>query len=181
MDKTIVFTFGRLAPPTIGHQRLISKVIEVARLNKADHSIYLSQTQDTIKNPLSWDFKCRVCESAFKGVVISRDPEIKTPFMALNSFINNYKNVILVVGQDQVNEFQERMTPYAESKGFNFSIISSGDRIADSDDIEGISASKMRQYAREKNKKLFLENLPTTLTSGIKELIYSNTRRGLKI
>ena len=30
-EKTIVFSFGRFQPPTIGHQLLVNKVIELAK------------------------------------------------------------------------------------------------------------------------------------------------------
>src|ERR1700679_9997 len=142
MSKTIVFTFGRFSPPTIGHQKLVQCVVQEAKMHRADHVVYISQTQDSKNNPLTWDFKRRVCESAFKGVNISRDIDIRSPFVALNSFIGLYENVILVVGQDQIEEFRERMTSYAEAKGFDFSIVSAGNRIDEAEGIEGISATK---------------------------------------
>lgn len=180
MNKTIVFTFGRFSPLTIGHVRLFNKVTEVAKIKNADHNIFISQTYDNINNPLDWSFKIRVCKSVFKNINISENKNIKTPFMALDSFIGEYRNVILVVGQDQLIEFQNRMTAYAKTKGFIFSVISAGDRIIDSNGIEGISATKMRQYAKNGNKNLFFDNLPMTLSDNIKHLVYRRTRQGLK-
>jgi len=180
MAKTIVFTFGRFAPPTIGHQKLVTKVVETARSRQAHHTVYLSQSYDNTRNPLEWDFKRRVCEAAFKGVNISHDAAIRSPFMALNSFFGIYENAVLVVGQDQVPEFEDRMLEYAGINGINLEVISAGDRIVESEGVEGISATKMRQYAAEGNKTAFYENLPTTLNMSIKHLVYRNTVKGLK-
>ena len=49
--KSIVFTFGRMNPPTIGHEKLINKIKSEARRNSADWKVYLSSTQDFKKNP----------------------------------------------------------------------------------------------------------------------------------
>jgi len=179
MAKTIVFTFGRMSPPTIGHQKLVTKVVEVARSRQAHHAVYLSQSYDNVRNPLEWDFKRRVCEAAFKGVNISQDISIRSPFIALNSFIGIYENAVLVVGQDQVSEFEDRMLEYAGLNGINLEVISAGNRIDEAEGVEGISATKMRQYAIEGKKTLFLENLPTTLNANIKNLVYRNTRKKL--
>ena len=181
MAKTIVFTFGRFEPPTIGHEKLVTKIVEVARSRRAHHAVYLSQSHDNTRNPLEWDFKRRVCEAAFKGVNISHDTSIRSPFIALNSFFGVYENAVLVVGQDQVTEFEDRMLEYAGINGINLEVMSAGNRIDEAEGVEGISATKMRQYALEGKKELFLENLPTTLNMNIKNLVYRNTVKGLKI
>ena len=41
--KTLVFAFGRFNPPTIGHKKLIDKVLSVAKAEKADHVVVLSK------------------------------------------------------------------------------------------------------------------------------------------
>jgi len=180
MAKTIVFTFGRFSPPTIGHQKLMTKVVETAKSRRAHHAVYLSQSYDPVRNPLEWGFKLRDCEAAFKGVNISHDTDIRSPFIALNSFIGVYENAVLVVGQDQVSEFEDRMLEYAGLNGINLEVISAGNRIDEAEGVEGISATKMRQYAAEGKKALFLENLPTTLNANIKNLVYRNTIKGMK-
>ena len=46
----VVFTFGRFNPPTIGHEKLIKKVADVA--SGGDFFIYASYTQNSAKDPL---------------------------------------------------------------------------------------------------------------------------------
>jgi anthranilate phosphoribosyltransferase len=155
-------------------------VVETAKGIQADHVIYLSQTQKAPTDPLDWSFKRRVCETAFKGVKISKDVKIRTPFQALEQLAEHYQNVTLVVGSDQVNEFADRMAPYAKLMNLNFNIVSAGQRVVESDDVDGLSASKMRQYAEEGNKVKFFAGLPTNIREDAKELIFKNTLNGMK-
>ena len=51
--KHHVMTFGRMNPPTTGHLKLIDKVKEIAKKHNAPHSVVVSHSQDSKKNPLS--------------------------------------------------------------------------------------------------------------------------------
>lgn len=178
--KTVVFTFGRMNPPTIGHSRVITKIVETAKSLNADHIVFLSQTHNAPNNPLSWDFKRRVCEAAFKGVNISKDTSITNPFIALESLAQKYEKVVMVVGSDQLTEFKNNFAPYAKKWDTIFEVKSAGKRLDEAEGVEGISATKMRQYALENNYAKFKEGLPSTLNEGICKLVFSNTRKGIK-
>lgn len=167
-------------PPTIGHARVVDKVLETSRNLMADHMIFLSQSYNNKTDPLDWKFKRRVCEAAFPGVNISKDTEIKNPFYALKSFEGLYERAILVVGSDQLREFKERMGPYAKEYGIKFSVVSAGKRIDESNEVEGMSSTKMRYYAKNNMKEEFYTGLPETLNESIKELVFKNTKKGLK-
>ena len=180
MANTIVFTFGRWNPPTAGHAKVVDKVLETARQVGGDHCVYLSQTHNNKTDPLEWKFKTRIFESAFPGVNLSKDMEIKNPFYALKSLSENYDRAILVVGSDQLKEFKQRMTPYAAEYGIDFKVISAGKRIDEDTGVSGISATKMRYYALNDMREEFFNGLPTTLSEGIKNLVFLNTKRGLK-
>lgn len=178
--SSVVFTFGRMNPPTKGHERLITKVVETAKSISGDHVVYLSQTYRAPTDPLEWFFKRRVCESAFRGVNISQDITIRNPYIALETLAKSYDNIKMVVGSDQAEEFTRRFTPYADMWGINFEVISAGQRIVESEGVEGMSATKLRQYAAEGNKELFFLGLPESLNENIKRLVYTNVRKGLK-
>lgn len=178
--NSVVFTFGRMNPPTKGHERLITKVVETAKSIGGDHVVYLSQTHKAPTDPLDWFFKRRVCESAFRGINISSDITIRNPYIALESLAKEYDNIVMVVGSDQAEEFTKRFTPYADAWGTKFEVISAGQRIVESEGVEGMSATKLRQYAAEGNKEKFLLGLPESLKEGIKNLVYTNVRKGLK-
>ena len=140
--KSIVYTFGRFNPPTKGHERLVSTVVETARRIGGDHVVYLSQTQRAPTDPLDWNFKRRVCESAFKGVNISKDLTIKNPYLALEHLKENYDRVVLVAGSDQVDEYTKRFSGYAEKWGIQFEVVSAGQRINEAEGVEGIVLPK---------------------------------------
>lgn len=178
--KSMVFTFGRMNPPTKGHERLISKVVETARALNADHVVYLSQTHKAPTDPLDWNYKRRVCEAAFRGVNISSDIKIRNPYLALENLAKEYDNLVLVAGSDQVDEFTKRFTPYTELWETQFSVVSAGQRIVESNDVDGMSATKMRQFAIDNDKVKFYNGLPSTLSESIKRSVFANVKKGLK-
>lgn len=178
-NKNIVFGYGRFNPPTVGHELLVSKIVETANLLKSEHVVFLSQSHSHDSNPLDWEFKRRVCKMAFPNVIFSNDKSIKTPFQALEKFQGVYKKVILVVGSDRVSDFAERMSPYANKLKLDFEIISAGARIKDAIGIEGVSATKIRQFALDGKRKDFFDNLPSTLPNKTKMFIYKKTLKGM--
>ena len=52
-QSTAVFSFGRLNPPTIGHQKLLQKIIQTSRKENGYACLFVSISQDAKKNPLS--------------------------------------------------------------------------------------------------------------------------------
>lgn len=180
MKNTVVFTFGRMNPPTRGHAKLVSTVIETAKQLDADHMVYLSFSQNNKTDPLEWSFKRRVCESVFRGVNISSDPDIKNPYIALEHLKDHYKRIVMIAGSDQAGEYTKRFSGYAKEWGVDFSVVSAGARLIESAGVDGISATKMRGYALANNSKAFNEGLPSGLPAGVRRLVLVNTRRGLK-
>ena len=68
-DKAVVFSFGRMNPPTIGHSKLIIKVMSVAKKEGATPMIFPSKTEDKKKNPLSFKTKVKVMKDVFGNVI----------------------------------------------------------------------------------------------------------------
>lgn len=149
--KKIVFTFGRMNPPTKGHQKLINKVISVARQKSAKPVIYVSQSQDSRKNPLPFNVKVTLLRKLFPGVDVPMDRDAKTIFHVLKSLDQQgYDDVTLVVGSDRVKEFDTTIRKYL-GKDYNFNnfeVVSAGNRDPDAQGVEGISASKMREFVK---------------------------------
>ena len=58
-EKHHVMAFGRMNPPTTGHLKLIDKVKSVAQKVGGKHSVVVSHSQDTKKNPLSGEQKLK--------------------------------------------------------------------------------------------------------------------------
>ena len=164
-----VFTFGRMNPPTIGHEKLVNKVRAAARAHKGDPLIYLSHTHKLPKDPLEYSEKIKLAKKAFGNIVkMSRS---NTIIKVLQELEKKYDEIVLVVGSDRVNEFDEFLNKY-NGKDFSFDTIktvSAGERDPDAEGAEGMSATKMRELAAKEDLKNFKTGLPRNLQKkGIK-------------
>lgn len=185
--KSAVFTFGRMNPPTIGHEKLINKVLHVAQSKGADAFIYCSYTQDPAKNPLSNSDKVRFLKLGIPhaGKAIKVDPKVRTPFEAVSRLIElGYDDITMVVGEDRVKKFRDGIAPYVntpESDVESFEVISAGERDPDDEGVSGMSASKMREAASKNNLKSFLSGVPSGLSDRFAKEMFNLVRRGMKI
>ena len=50
--KPVVMAFGRMNPPTTGHEKLVNRVKDIAKDYNAPHHIIISHSVDAKKNPL---------------------------------------------------------------------------------------------------------------------------------
>ena len=178
--KTVVLGWGRMNPVTVGHEKLVNKLKAVARQNKATPIVYLTHSQDSKKNPLSYKDKIMIAQKAFGNIVKSSNA--KTIIQAVQELQKDFKNLILVVGQDRVKEFDSLLKKY-NGKDYTFdsiTIVSAGDRDPDADDVSGMSASKMRALASEGDKESFSKGLPSKVKRDADE-IYDMVRGGMKL
>lgn len=176
--KKIVFTFGRMNPPTIGHQKLVDKVNSVARSEKADARVYLSHTSvqtdpKNKKDPLNYNEKIRFAKKAFGNSVTQSNAKT---IMQIAAEIqkDGYTDVILVVGSDRVPEFKKLLTKY-NGKDYTFNsikVVSAGERDPDATGVEGMSASKLRALAKAGDFDTFKTGLPKKLNDRDAQQIY---------
>ena len=180
-SNTAVITFGRFSPPTIGHEKLVRSIVSKAKSVEGTPLVFLSHTQDSSKNPLSYIDKLVYMKKAFGAIV--QNSAARTIVDILKQLSEKYENVVLVVGSDRVAEFTKLLNSY-NGKEFNFKkveVVSAGQRDPDSDEVsEGISASKMRQFAKESNFEAFKGGLPSKLQPLAKE-VYSAILKGMKL
>ena len=168
--QTVVFAFGRMNPPTIGHQKLIDRVITVAKRAKGLPVLYVSATQDKKKNPLSVKQKVDYLKKLYPvGIKILPATGRERTFMEIlkNRFDKKYTDVYMVAGSDRVAEFKTLINKY-KGKDYNFDtveVVSAGARDPDATGTKGMSASKMRDYAMKNDFKSF----QTGLIAGTKE------------
>ena len=187
--RTAVFTFGRMNPPTIGHEKLLNKVKDVAGRNSGDWFVYLSSTQDAKKNPLPFQRKFYYARKMFgKEVNKNTFPQEPTALHAASSlFSKGYKKLIMVVGSDRVSQFDKLLNTYNNQDkphGFyNFDsikVVSAGERDPDAEGIEGMSASKLRAFAVQGKFNEFNAGLPGLNERDAKSL-FNEIRKGLKL
>ena len=176
---TAVFAWGRMNPMTAGHEKLVQKVISVARSEKGMPHIFLTHSFDKKKNPLAYGDKIRFAQKAFGPIVKKSDA--KTIFQLMKQLERNFNRVVLIAGSDRVKEFESVLNKY-NGKEYNFDeikVVSAGARDPDSDDVSGISGTKMRGYAASDMKK-FQSNLPAKL-KGDAEEIAKAVRKGMNM
>ena len=186
-EKTVYFTFGRMNPPTIGHEKLLDKLASSAK--SSQYRVYLSQSQDNKKNPLQYAEKVKIARKMFPrhARAIMLNKKVKTVFDALTSLYNEgYSNIAMVVGSDRVNEFDILIKRYNGKKGkhgfYNFrkiNVISAGQRDPDAEGSEGASATKQREAAKSNDFTSFAQGLPKKVSNADAKRIFNSVRKGL--
>jgi hypothetical protein len=186
-DKKIVTAFGRMNPPTVGHQKLIDAVLNKAKAEDADHDIRISHSQDAKKNPLSQEQKLHHARRMFPGVNFSGSSREQPSFIHHLKDLHSkgFTHVTMIAGSDRVPEYQKIVDKYNKPDGeFNFKsikIVSAGHRDPDAEGTEGMSASKMRQHAQEGNYHSFKTGLPSHVTHEHAQELYNHVRAGMGI
>lgn len=186
-DKKIVTAFGRMNPPTTGHQKLIDAVLNKAKAEDANHDIRLSHSQDAKKNPLTQDQKLHHARKMFPKVNFSGSSKEHPSFIHHLKDLHSkgYTHVTMIAGSDRVEEYQKIVDKYNKPGGeFHFKSIkihSAGQRDPDADGVEGMSASKMRQHAQEGNYHTFKAGLPSHVNNQHAQELYNHVRGGMGI
>ena len=183
-EKSCTFTFGRFNPPTTGHEKLVKKLTSIGK--GTDVLLFSSHSNDKKKNPLNHKDKVKYLKKFFGRIVV--DANVRTVFEIAN-FLHEkkYVNINMVVGSDRVKEFEMLLTKYNGVKarhGFynfkNINIVSAGERDPDADDVSGMSASKMRQYAEDGDFDNFKEGVPSK-GKNLAQKLYNDIRKGMGI
>jgi hypothetical protein len=182
-SKPAVFAFGRMNPPTIGHQKLVDKIKSI----NGDHFVFLSHTKKPKTDPLSFEQKIAYARDLFTDINVG-DETVRTPVQSLQKLQElGYTDVIFVAGSDRVAGFQKLFDTYngkPDKSGtvpFSFDtiqVVSAGERDPDADGAEGMSASKMRQAAVEDDYASFKLGVPDP---AIADEMYAAVRSGMKL
>ena len=185
LDKgnTLVFAFGRFNPPTVGHAKLMSKVITEARTNNANHIVYASASTDKRSNPLDVNTKVKFMKKMFPKNNIKAAGGNERTFMEILKFFDKmYGKIIMIAGSDRVSEFQKLSDKY-NGKDYNYKsikLVSSGERDPDAEGVTGMSASKMREMAKNNDYRSFKLGVPNLSDSDSKTL-FKAVKKGMGI
>lgn len=185
--KAIVTTFGRMNPPTVGHQKLIDKVKTLAKSQNAKHDIRVSHSVDSKKNPLTSEQKLKHLGRMFPDTNFSASSKEHPSFIHHLKELHSkgYTHVTMVAGSDRIPEYQRIIDKYNKPGGeFNFKSIklhSAGERDPDAEGVEGMSASKMRSHAQAGNYHSFKSGLPSHVSHEHATDLYNDVRKGMKI
>ena len=150
--RGIVVTFGRFQPPTSGHELVMRKVLSVAKKMGYEHRIYTSPSQNNTKNPLRYKEKVRFLRALFPKANIYEDSRIVNPFFMMKQLSDQgYKDVILIVGSDRVNDMSSQISKYIghsdKDKSFEFVIKTPPAA------VQLLEASKVKKGSGEPNRE----------------------------
>lgn len=186
-----IMTFGRMNPPTIGHQLLLSKLLELSKKMNARPFVFVSHKQDSSKNPLSFGEKIKFISLGYPSVkkYLVQDASIKDPFTALKYLVENgYDEIIVIVGSDRVVDFEKMIKPYLniadKSKSIDaksVKVISIGDRDPDSEGVSGWSASKMRSSIASGQYVKFKSGVMSGLNDQQSKELYNLLRKKMSL
>ena len=177
MTRTAVITFGRMNPITAGHEKLINKLSKLSRVCEAEPLLFLSHTSDNTKNPLDYLTKILLAKQAFPDVNV-RISNSRTIIEVMRELQGDYTDVIKIVGSDRVIEFDNLLQKY-NNKDYYFdsiTVASAGTRDPDSSDVDGMSATKMREAAKNADEQAFTLGLPEKLKP-MSKLIMNQVRK----
>ena len=176
-----VMAFGRYNPPTVGHEKLINKVKDVAKEHNASAHVIASHSEGNSKNPLPQDKKVGYLKKvAGEGVHVSGSSKDKPTFLhhAAELYKSGVRHLHVVAGSDRVEDYKSKLAKYNDGKehahgSYKFHSItvhSSGARDPDAEGSEGMSGTKMRELAHAGKHKEFKAGLPKALHPHAKEI-----------
>jgi hypothetical protein len=184
-----VMAFGRMSPPTTGHEVLVNKVKDVAKSVGGNHSVVLSHTQDKNKNPLSSEDKLKHAKRFFPKTNLSVSDKEHPNFLTQAAKLHKQgvTHLHMVAGSDRTGEYHKLLHKYNgthEGALFNFKHIkvhSAGERDPDAEGTAGMSASKMRSHASSGNFKEFKKGIPAHVPEHHAKEMFSDVRKGMQI
>ncbi len=188
--KHATLAYGRMNPPTTGHLKVINKVQEVAKKHGGEHHMIVSHSNDPKKNPLTAEQKVKHLKRYAPGANIhasSKDnPSLFSHAAALHK--KGVTHLHVVAGSDRVAEYKQK---FKELNGkpnkeghvpFHFKKItvhSAGTRDPDAEGDTGISGTKMREHAKNKDMKSFRKGVPAHVSDEHAHELMHDVRRGM--
>ena len=184
-DKHIVFSYGRMNPPTAGHSKVVDKVKSHADKIGANHAVIVSHSQNNKTDPLHHEHKKEYLKHIHPDVNFEHSTKEHPHFLAqLKKFHQEgHTHATMVVGSDRVKQFKALANKY-NGKEYNYKkihILSAGQRDPDAEGVAGISGTKMRAHASGNDYKSFKSGLHPNHSDEHAKKLYKATRQGMNL
>ena len=170
--KARVVLFGRMNPPTSGHEENVLTAHKVAQKHNAELHVVASHSQDSKKNPLSPEQKTTHLSRAFGHLANTNisTSSAKSPSIlhqAAAAHKAGVKHFIMAGGGDRAGSYHKLLKQYNGVQGkphgfYKFDKISVANTGARK---EGISGTDMRRHAAAGDYAKFSQNLPSRIKS----------------
>jgi len=181
VKETAVMTMGRFNPPQVGHEQLIRKTEDVAAEHGGSAHILASHSEGNLRNPIPQKAKLKLLGKLVQpGTELrgtsSQEPTILHAAAKLHG--QGVKHLKIVAGSDRVKEYQTLLDKYNDGKKYphgsykfkSIEVVSAGQRDPDSEGVQGMSGTKMRELARTGQMDKFKTGLPDKLKDKAEEI-----------
>jgi hypothetical protein len=181
-----VIVVGRFNPPSKNHEALLKAGYNNAKRTGYEYRIYPSRIQDDATNPLNTKEKISFMKSIFPNYAdyIVDSDEMRTIFDILSSLYGDgYTNIVVVVGQDRLGEFQS-LVHKGDGQMYQFNdiqVVSSGVKDPDSDTEDPGSSAMMRAAAATGDIQRFSTGLPNNMKVTEKNKIFKAVAKSMKV
>lgn len=179
------FIFGRMHPPTKGHQHLIKLGKELADKHAADFYVFLSpSTKDTKKSPLQYSSRLNVFKNnpEFEDVNIVQNDRITSPIHAAGYLKNvlGYPILHIISGSDREDYYKTTFNRPMKD-GSKVNVISLGGERdltgnIDPNDPSTFKGSKLRDAAVRGDFEEFKKGVPSGTPSDVIKQLYDELR-----
>lgn len=177
--KQVIFTTGRMNPPTKGHEKLIEVAKGLADKEKCDYRFFVTRSHDNKKNPLTVEQKLGFLKEFFPNTDFH---SCVNAFTACREMAEaGYERAVLVVGEDRDGELIAGLRNYINhpdpQKALGLKEIDTYVIPRSSDDY---SATQARQLAVGGNIKGFTKCVPDAQPQVVRAM-YQAVRQGLGV
>ncbi len=182
----VTIVVGRFNPPSKNHEALLRVGMSQAKRRGYEYRIYPSRIQDYTTNPLNPSTKIGYMQALFADYAeyIVDDEEAKTIFDILASvYGNGYTDVVVVVGQDRLGEFQS-LVHKGEGQNYQFNsieVVPSGVKDPDSEIETPGSSALMRAAAAVDDFDKFIMGLPSTANQDDAAALFDEVKKSLQV
>ena len=114
-ETTAVMAFGRMNPPTVGHEKLIQKLGSVASEHGGEAHLFASHSQGTAKDPLDQKTKIGYLHSITPASTTIHGSSKEEPTIfhaAAKLHKQGHMHLVVVAGSDRVEDFQKNLEKY---------------------------------------------------------------------
>jgi hypothetical protein len=182
-SKHVTFCFGRMNPPTVGHEQ----VLNTMKSQGGAMMIFVSQSQDPKKNPLDYGTKIKFIKEMFPQYAndVVENPSLNTVVkVASYLYEQGYTDATFVAGSDRLEDMKKLLNAYngVEGKAHGFykfdvlDFVSSGEREDGAEGVAGVSASGARAAAAGNDFKAFRA---ATGAGELAKPLYAAVRKGM--
>ena len=193
-EKHHTIAFGRMNPPTAGHEKLVNHMHETAKKFGGSSTLVLSGSHDTTpaekkkgKNPLSPEQKLKHAKNAFPGTNVEiADKSAPTILHQASKLHKQGVTHLHFAGGEDRRPMAELLKKYNGVKGthgeYNFKDITfenAGHRDEKASGVEGISGTKLRALASEGKKEEFHSHLSSKMKPEHKDELYHDLRKAM--